>query len=307
LRPRHEQRPRDAGEVRTGLGRPDRRRSAAACARGRQGRRQGDDRRHDPLQDRAFDRSGGVLLDQRLPADVPRQPTAGRQRRSHPGRELPGTAHDARQREAAQHHRATARRSRALGECSEQVEGRHLVNLRRRATLRPLDRTSGVGRSRGVRRQMADYAVIDPASGETIKEYPTISDDDLRAAIGRVDDAWHTWSFSTTAEERAALMGRVAELHNEQTDHLAEIIVREMGKPIEAARGEVEFSVAIYQFYADNGAKLMADTPIDLLDGDGSAVVRRSPYGPLLGIMPWNYPYYQVARFAGPNLVNGNP
>ncbi|HEY7631011.1 MAG TPA: NAD-dependent succinate-semialdehyde dehydrogenase [Thermoleophilaceae bacterium] len=153
---------------------------------------------------------------------------------------------------------------------------------------------------------MADYAVIDPASGETIKEYPTISDDDLRGAIGRVDKAWHEWSATTTPEERAALMGRVAELHTEQQDRLAEIITREMGKPIEAARGEVEFSAAIYQFYADNGAKLMGDTPIDLLDGDGSAVVRRSSYGPLLGIMPWNYPYYQVARFAGPNLVIGN-
>jgi succinate-semialdehyde dehydrogenase/glutarate-semialdehyde dehydrogenase len=80
-----------------------------------------------------------------------------------------------------------------------------------------------------------------------------------------------------------------------------------MGKPIEQAVGEVEFCVAIYEFYADNGPKLLADEPIDLLEGDGSAFVRRSSFGPLLGIMPWNYPYYQVARFAGPNLVIGNP
>jgi succinate-semialdehyde dehydrogenase/glutarate-semialdehyde dehydrogenase len=128
----------------------------------------------------------------------------------------------------------------------------------------------------------------------------------LRSASGRFDEAWRSWSATTIVEERAALMGRVADLHNEQQDRLAEIIVREMGKPIESAKGEVEFSAAIYQFYADNGAKLMADAPIELLDGDGSAVVRRSSYGPLLGIMPWNYPYYQVARFAGPNLVIGN-
>jgi succinate-semialdehyde dehydrogenase / glutarate-semialdehyde dehydrogenase len=79
-----------------------------------------------------------------------------------------------------------------------------------------------------------------------------------------------------------------------------------MGKPIEQALGEVDFSAAIYQYYADNGPGLMKDESIDLLDGDGSAFIRRSSVGVLLGIMPWNYPYYQVARFAGPNLVVGN-
>jgi succinate-semialdehyde dehydrogenase/glutarate-semialdehyde dehydrogenase len=154
---------------------------------------------------------------------------------------------------------------------------------------------------------MSDYAVINPATGESVKTYPTISDDDLRAAIGRVDAAHREWSTSTTVEERAALIRRVAELHNEHRQRLGEIIVREMGKPIEQAVGEVEFCVAIYEFYADNGPKLLADEPIDLLEGEGSAFVRRSSFGPLLGIMPWNYPYYQVARFAGPNLVIGNP
>ena len=79
-----------------------------------------------------------------------------------------------------------------------------------------------------------------------------------------------------------------------------------MGKPIEDAIGEVEFSAAIYEYYADNAEDLLADEPIALLDGEGDAVIRRSPFGVLLGIMPWNFPYYQVARFAGPNLCIGN-
>ena len=153
---------------------------------------------------------------------------------------------------------------------------------------------------------MSIYAVVDPATGETVKEYPIISDDDLRAAIARADDAHRTWSASSTVAERAALVRRVGELYAERRQELAEIIVREMGKPIEQALGEVDFVGDIYAFYADNAEELMADEPIKLLAGDGSALVRRSSLGVLLGIMPWNFPYYQVARFAGPNLVIGN-
>jgi succinate-semialdehyde dehydrogenase/glutarate-semialdehyde dehydrogenase len=151
-----------------------------------------------------------------------------------------------------------------------------------------------------------DYAVIDPATGETIKTYETISDDDLTSAIGRAADAHRAWGRESTVEERAQVIARVAELQNERMQELAEIIVREMGKPIEQATGEVEFAAAIYQYYADNAADLLKDEPIDLLEGEGSAFIRRSSVGLLLGIMPWNYPYYQVARFAGPNLVVGN-
>ena len=154
---------------------------------------------------------------------------------------------------------------------------------------------------------MSDYAVVNPATGETVKTYPTISDDALKDAIGRADTAGRAWVASTTVEERAALLRRVGELHIEQRERLGEIIVREMGKPIEQALGEVDFCGDIYGFYADNAPKLLADEPIELLDGDGSAFIRRSPYGVLLGIMPWNFPYYQVARFAGPNLAIGNP
>jgi succinate-semialdehyde dehydrogenase/glutarate-semialdehyde dehydrogenase len=153
---------------------------------------------------------------------------------------------------------------------------------------------------------MSIYAVVNPATGETIKEYPEIGDDELRAAIGRADEAARSWPASASVADRAALVRRVGELHSERRQELAEIIVREMGKPIEQALMEVDFAAEIYGFYADNAEALMADEPIELLGGEGTAVVRRSPYGALLGIMPWNFPYYQVARFAGPNLTIGN-
>src|SRR6478609_6318631 len=154
---------------------------------------------------------------------------------------------------------------------------------------------------------MSTYAVVNPATGETVREYAQIGDDELRAAIERADGASRAWSSSSTVAERAALVRKVGELHGERRRQLAEIIVREMGKPIEQALMEVDFAGEIYGYYADSAEKLMADEPIELLGGEGTAVVRRSAFGVLLGIMPWNFPYYQVARFAAPNLVIGNP
>ena len=150
------------------------------------------------------------------------------------------------------------------------------------------------------------YAVTNPATGETVKTFDTISDEDLQAAIASADAAFRTWSRQTSAQDRAALIRRVGELHVERRQQLADIIVLEMGKPVEQALAEVDFAGAIYEYYADHADEFLKDEPIQLLDGDGSAVVRRSPLGVLLGIMPWNFPYYQVARFAGPNLVIGN-
>jgi len=154
---------------------------------------------------------------------------------------------------------------------------------------------------------MSKYVVVNPANGEKVKEYPEITDGELSAAIAAAEAAHKEWALKTSVAERAALVKRVSELHSERREELAEIAVREMGKPMEQALGEVDFCVDIYGFYADNGEDLLKDEPIELLAGDGTALIRRSSVGPLLGIMPWNFPYYQVARFAGPNLVVGNP
>ena len=154
---------------------------------------------------------------------------------------------------------------------------------------------------------MSDYAVVNPATGETVKEYPTISDAGLEEAIASAEDAFRDWSKNSSIEERAAAVRRVGELHVERREELADIIIREMGKPREQALGEIDFCGDIYGFYADNAEKLLADEPIELLAGEGDALIRKSAMGPLIGIMPWNFPYYQVARFAGPNLTVGNP
>ena len=153
---------------------------------------------------------------------------------------------------------------------------------------------------------MSDYAVVNPATGETVKEYPTISDADLDAALASAEAAYRGWLRETSVKERCELVRNVGALHAERCDELASIIVREMGKPHAQAVGEIEFCQAIYDYYADNGEAFMADEDIALSWGEGSAVLRRYGVGVVLGIMPWNFPYYQVARFGGPNLIIGN-
>ena len=153
---------------------------------------------------------------------------------------------------------------------------------------------------------MTTYAVHDPRTGTDVETYPTATEVDIEAALAAAENAHKSWARTTTVEERAALVARVAELHRERTAELADLIVKEMGKPRDEAVEEVEFSADIYQYYADNAATFLADEPIELLGGTGSALIRRASLGVLLGIMPWNFPAYQVARFAGPNLCIGN-
>lgn len=151
---------------------------------------------------------------------------------------------------------------------------------------------------------MSAYAVVNPATGETEAIYPTMEDTAVDAAMSAADAVYRGWG-EVGPEQRAALVRKVAELHRTRREELASIIVREMGKPMAAALGEVDFAADITEYYADNWDKITGDTPLDIL-AEGTAVIRRSPIGVLLGVMPWNFPYYQVARFAAPNLVLGN-
>ncbi len=152
---------------------------------------------------------------------------------------------------------------------------------------------------------MIEYAVIDPASGEHLRRYPTATDEEIAAAVAAAAAAAR-WARTSSVAERATLVRRVGALHTERRDDLGRIIVREMGKPLDEALAEVDFAAAIYGYYADHAEEFLADEVVDLLEGEGTALIRRAPVGVLLGIMPWNFPYYQVARFAGPNLAVGN-
>lgn len=152
---------------------------------------------------------------------------------------------------------------------------------------------------------MGKYAVINPATGETIKEYPDATAADIESALAATQQAYTDWARKTTVAERAALAMRAAELFEERQEELGAIINREMGKPLDQAIGEAEFSGAITAAFAKNAEKWLADEELDVEDGL-KTFFRFQGIGVILGIMPWNYPYYQVARFAVPNLILGN-
>ncbi|MDB5145937.1 MAG: 6-oxohexanoate dehydrogenase [Mucilaginibacter sp.] len=148
------------------------------------------------------------------------------------------------------------------------------------------------------------YRVVNPATGKTESEFPTATDEQVEDVLARAATAYASWR-TTSMRDRVALLHRVADLYAERREALAALITREMGKTTADALGEVDFSVSIYRYYADQGPALLQDTELPS-DTPGRAWVRKSPIGALLGIMPWNYPYYQVARFAAPNLMIGN-
>ena len=151
---------------------------------------------------------------------------------------------------------------------------------------------------------MTAYKTVNPATGETLKEYPLATTGEVEQALTASKQAFADWR-SAPVEARAKVIARVAELYRERRDELARLIATEMGKPLAQSRGEVGLVADIYSYYAEEGPTFLQDELLDV-KGGGEAVVRSAPVGPLLGIMPWNYPYYQVARFAAPNLVLGN-
>jgi succinate-semialdehyde dehydrogenase/glutarate-semialdehyde dehydrogenase len=148
------------------------------------------------------------------------------------------------------------------------------------------------------------YQVVNPATGQVVETFDHVSDADLESTIAAAHQAYASWK-DVPIEERAKVVTRIAELFGERADELAAIATEEMGKPLSEAKGEADFSGEIFRYFATEGPGLAADQPIKLFSG-GSAVVQKLPVGALLGIMPWNYPFYQIARFAAPNLMLGN-
>jgi len=144
---------------------------------------------------------------------------------------------------------------------------------------------------------------INPTTNKIVKSFDEMTENALEKAVAQAQSAFGYWRY-TTYDERARLLYKVAQLLRREKNKLAELITLEMGKLISQAEAEIELSARIFDYYADHGERFLADKPLDPLYG--SAFIRYSPVGVLLGIEPWNFPFYQVARFAAPNIMIGN-
>ncbi|WP_338890185.1 aldehyde dehydrogenase family protein [Rhodococcus sovatensis] len=146
-------------------------------------------------------------------------------------------------------------------------------------------------------------ATVNPADNTTLKEFDGFTDEHVDDCISSAHTAYDNWR-SMNVGERAKFLARAGELMIERTDKFASLMTTEMGKLIGEAKGEVALAASILKYYADNGEKMIADETISV--DEGSAIVRTTSIGALLGVMPWNFPLYQVVRFVGPNLLLGN-
>ena len=147
------------------------------------------------------------------------------------------------------------------------------------------------------------YQSLSPFDGKLIKGFDDLNAVDYEAKIAAAQACFETWRHKTYGE-RAAIIAKASVLLHEQADIFATIMTREMGKRIGEARGEVEFSARILAYYAKHAERFLA--PVKLHPDHGEAHMESSPIGVIFGVEPWNFPYYQLARIAGPHLMAGN-
>src|SRR5690606_36285832 len=152
-------------------------------------------------------------------------------------------------------------------------------------------------------------ATVNPANGETLKTYQAMGEEEVERRLQLAEATFRTYR-TTTFDERARMLHRAADLLDEDQDEVARMLTTEMGKPSRRARAEAAKCAKAMRWYAGNAAALLADEEPDASDvkdsGASRALVRYRPLGPVLAVMPWNFPLWQVVRFAAPALMAGN-
>lgn len=146
-------------------------------------------------------------------------------------------------------------------------------------------------------------ASINPATGETLKTFDALTPAQIEEKIQKAHDCFQTYRLLPFSR-RAQWMRKAAEILEAEKTELGRIMTLEMGKPIKAAIAEAAKCATACRYYADNTERFMADEVVDT--GAKRSFVRYQPIGPVLAVMPWNFPFWQVFRFVAPSLMAGN-
>jgi len=150
---------------------------------------------------------------------------------------------------------------------------------------------------------MPAFTAVDPATGRTLTSHPTLDDAAIERALARARAAWDAWRGAPVADRAAALARTGGGLRARATE-LAALMAREMGKPLAQGRAEAEKCAWVCEYFATHGAAFLEPEAVNV--GASRSFVAFEPLGPIFAIMPWNFPFWQVFRFAAPNLVAGN-
>ena len=164
---------------------------------------------------------------------------------------------------------------------------------------RPLERAA----PRGRQRPGDGIASVNPATGELLERFPALTDAELEQRLARAAVTFRSYR-AVPIPERARVLRRVADILEERRDELARLMTLEMGKPIGAAGDEVLKCARGCRYYAEHAEAFLTDEPV--ATETMRNVVRHAPLGPILAVMPWNFPFWQVFRFAAPALMAGN-
>jgi len=144
---------------------------------------------------------------------------------------------------------------------------------------------------------------INPATGQVNREFDLMTDQEVSYLVEQADSTFKKWK-QTSFEERAGILKKVASVLDRRKEELARLCSIEMGKVLEQGVGEIEVCIAIFTYYAENGARFLADKPLQT--PVGTAFVSYEPIGVILSVQPWNFPFYQVSRSAAPHIMVGN-
>ncbi len=144
---------------------------------------------------------------------------------------------------------------------------------------------------------------INPLTNKPFKTYDEHTAQQIEEALAKADATYHAWR-KTSFDERSRLMHKAADVMRNNKDRYAQIMTDEMGKVKKESVSEVEKCAMCFDYYADHAAEFLADKPLEV--PEGKAYIAYDPIGTVLAIMPWNFPYWQVIRFAAPNLMAGN-